>query len=349
MKKKGTRSWVKTRTPLLWRRDPSGVFYARVKVDGKDKFVSLKTDLLTVAKLRLPKAVDQLKRAANADNAPTVRQALEDAARDKSESPDIAENTKLYYERLVPTIIRTFPDPDMRLDRVTPTHLEEWRRAHSETHAPSRTNGAIVLWRHVFRLAVEQGHVAIDHSATLKRRRIAKQRYEIPTREDFARIVAEIEGQKKANSKAAAFAVRFLACTGLRKGDAKALRWRDIEGDSIVIRFQKNDDLRRIPLIPAAKELLEEIKEVQNHGPDDPVITCLPHEALKNACKRLGLPHLRLHDLRHVFATRCIEAGVDLPTIARWLGHKDGGVLAAKIYGHLTNDHSATQAGKVVV
>jgi len=34
--------------------------------------------------------------------------------------------------------------------------------------------------------------------------------------------------------------------------------------------------------------------------------------------------------LRHLFATRCIESGVDIPTVSRWLGHKDGGALAMK-------------------
>jgi integrase len=48
--------------------------------------------------------------------------------------------------------------------------------------------------------------------------------------------------------------------------------------------------------------------------------------------------------LRHLFATRCIESGVDIPTVSRWLGHKDGGGLAMKVYGHLRNQHSASMA-----
>ena len=49
-------------------------------------------------------------------------------------------------------------------------------------------------------------------------------------------------------------------------------------------------------------------------------------------------------DLRHLFATLCIESGVDIPTVSRWLGHKDGGALAMKVYGHLRNQHSASMA-----
>jgi hypothetical protein len=53
------------------------------------------------------------------------------------------------------------------------------------------------------------------------------------------------------------------------------------------------------------------------------------------------------HDLRHLFATRCIESGVDIPTVSRWLGHKDGGALAMKVYGHLRDQHSVEMAQKV--
>lgn len=347
MKKKGT-IWVKTRTPLLWRHAPSGVFYSRVKLAGKDVWRSLDTDLLSVARNRLAAKVAEIRGARNRGSAPSVRQALEGAAADKGREPDLEENTKLYYQRLVTTIVRTFPDPDMRLDKVQPADMEEWKRRHAQQHAASRTNGAIVLWRHAFRLAMDAGFIGTDPSRKLRRRQVEQRRYPIPTRADFERIVVEVQGQKKANSTAAAFALRFLAFTGLRKGDARKLRWGDIDGTSIIVRIEKNNELRRIPLIPAALALLEEMRAVENHRPGDPVILCSPHEALRNACRRLGLPHLRLHDLRHVFATRCIESGVDLPTLSRWLGHKDGGVLAARIYGHLTDDHSATQAGKVV-
>lgn len=61
------------------------------------------------------------------------------------------------------------------------------------------------------------------------------------------------------------------------------------------------------------------------------------------ACKRLGLPHFHHHDFRPLFATTCLEAGVDLPTVARWLGHKDGGALAMRVYGHLRQEHSFRQ------
>jgi integrase len=76
------------------------------------------------------------------------------------------------------------------------------------------------------------------------------------------------------------------------------------------------------------------------------VVEC--EKALTSACAKLGVHRLTRHDLRHLFATRCIESGVDIPTVSRWLGHSDGGALAMKTYGHLRDEHSQAMAAKVI-
>jgi integrase len=68
---------------------------------------------------------------------------------------------------------------------------------------------------------------------------------------------------------------------------------------------------------------------------------------MTRACKEVGMTRITHHDLRHLFATRCIETGVDIPTVSKWLGHKDGGALAMRVYGHLRQDHSLAMAKKV--
>jgi integrase len=70
-------------------------------------------------------------------------------------------------------------------------------------------------------------------------------------------------------------------------------------------------------------------------------------KAIDRATKKVGAHRITHHDLRHLFATQCIESNVDIPTVSRWLGHKDGGVLAMKTYGHLRREHSQAQALKV--
>jgi integrase len=53
------------------------------------------------------------------------------------------------------------------------------------------------------------------------------------------------------------------------------------------------------------------------------------------------------HDLRYLFASCCLETGVDIPSVSRWLGHRDGGALCMKTSGYLRDDHSTNEAKKV--
>jgi len=69
--------------------------------------------------------------------------------------------------------------------------------------------------------------------------------------------------------------------------------------------------------------------------------------SLASACSAIGVKKMTHHDLRHLFATTCIESGVDVPTVAAWLGHVDGGVLAMQTYGHIRPSHSTEAAKRV--
>lgn len=94
-------------------------------------------------------------------------------------------------------------------------------------------------------------------------------------------------------------------------------------------------------------ELLDKLKQ-SNPLPSDMVCRVGECEkSLTRACKLTKVTRITHHDLRHLFATRCIESGVDIPTVSRWLGHSDGGALAMKVYGHLRREHSASMAQKV--
>jgi integrase len=53
------------------------------------------------------------------------------------------------------------------------------------------------------------------------------------------------------------------------------------------------------------------------------------------------------HDLRHHFISYAVMSGLDFMTIARWVGHKDGGILIGKVYGHLADEHRKAQAARM--
>jgi integrase len=70
-------------------------------------------------------------------------------------------------------------------------------------------------------------------------------------------------------------------------------------------------------------------------------------ECLKMSRRAAGLEWMAFHDLRHRFASLAVMAGLDYMTIAAWLGHKDGGMLVARVYGHLSDTHKAQAAAKL--
>ena len=156
---------------------------------------------------------------------------------------------------------------------------------------------------------------------------------------------------------------RFLAFTGCRKGEAAGVRWQDVDTVRGIIRVRGTKTeaaTREVPLSKSTRELLERIlarrqkaAEVAIDGkpyidPASPVLAVNEAQlSLDRACAKVGSPRLTHHDLRDAFATTCIEAGVDIPTVAAWLGHADGGALLMKTYAHHRRPHSIAQMEKV--
>ena len=145
----------------------------------------------------------------------------------------------------------------------------------------------------------------------------------------------------------------FMAYSGARVQEAVTWTWEDERDKSIFIRGTKTETSRdrEVPKIAPMVDLLEKMKARrlsdgrELSGAAFGISQC--REALASACKRVGVPRWTHHTCRHLFATICIESGVDIPTVSRWLGHADGGALAMKTYGHLRQEHSQAQAAKV--
>jgi integrase len=70
-------------------------------------------------------------------------------------------------------------------------------------------------------------------------------------------------------------------------------------------------------------------------------------ESLRLARKEAGLSRFGFHDCRHCFISFSVMSGIDYLTIARWVGHKDGGILIGKVYGHLSNERAKRQAKRL--
>jgi integrase len=111
----------------------------------------------------------------------------------------------------------------------------------------------------------------------------------------------------------------------------------------------KNGGTRLVPMIPELEGMLKILREDRANEPDKAsvmrVFEC--EKSMTHAAAKIGMARITHHDLRHLFATICIESGVDIPTVSRWLGHKDGGALCMRTYGHLRQEHSLAQARRV--
>ncbi len=112
----------------------------------------------------------------------------------------------------------------------------------------------------------------------------------------------------------------------------------------------KNHEARTLPLFPALEVLLMRLRPLMPEpmqSSDRIVQIDNAKKAITSACQTAKLPHFHHHSLRHFFCSNAIEAGIDFKTIAGWLGHKDGGLLVAKTYGHLRDEHSAAMAKRM--
>jgi integrase len=193
-------------------------------------------------------------------------------------------------------------------------------------------------------------------AAAVKRAPVRSKGMRLPTIDQFNALIAEMRAGHGRDSKNSADLAAGLAFTGCRIGEAREVEWRDIDFDAgeVVVRGDattgtKNWELRRVPLIPDAHALFERMRSERPGEPLDAKVFRVGEcqKALDRGCRKVGADRITHHDLRHLFATRCIESGVDIPTVSRWLGHKDGGALAMKTYGHLRREHSLAQAKRV--
>ncbi|HVW21223.1 MAG TPA: site-specific integrase [Opitutaceae bacterium] len=242
------------------------------------------------------------------------------------------------------------------------------RRGNSATSV----NSAIDVLRALLDLAVERGEIR-DNPVRLRRgplggrlkKRAPRRALIPPSRAQLAALFAAMERNGAVGGRGAEAAdfCRFLAMSGARVGEAGRLTWGLVLWDRGLVHlpgYKSESSARFVPLFPELGALLRRIRGRRRSaarfrpgrrdflGPEDPVFHLREcQRTIDSACRRTGVPRLTHHDFRHLFATACIESGVDVPTVSRWLGHADGGVLAMKTYGHFRPDHSSLAAQKV--
>src|SRR6266567_3723574 len=358
---KPTKTWERTRLQNLIRHK-SGRYYARAFAGGKEVWKSLKTSHYSVAQARLAEFLkEHRERASNGNGGASGKMTFGEAAaihlRNLDDNPRIKPSTRDYWRRRLLALAKSWRGlNETEVRKITQIACKEWATTYVKKASPTNYNNTIALLRHVLAIAIEAGVIYSNPAATLKRTAIRGKEIALPSIDKFNALLAEMRnGHSRYSPHCADFAAG-LAFTGCRVGEAREIAWRDVdfEAGEIVVRGDaetgtKNWELRRVPLIPDARALLDRMRAERPRKPLDAKVFQVGEcqKALDRAFKKVGADRITHHDLRHLFATRCIESGVDIPTVSRWLGHKDGGALAMKTYGHLRREHSIAQAQRV--
>jgi integrase len=252
---------------------------------------------------------------------------------------------------------------DLPLGSLKRSHVEAWIKGMSTTSTTrkkplaastihTRTNNV----RSVLRAAVEDRVITRDPSkgVTLPRRRRAESAMVIPTTGEVGAIL------RVADRRFTAY-VGLCAFAGLRLGEAAAVQVGDVDflrrtltlsrqvqrenGGGIEIRPPKYGSERVLFLAPALVELLAAHVEKNCPGdePDRWMFVGLgtepPHQNTighwwRTTLKAAGLSGIKLHDLRHYYASGLIAAGCDVVTVQRALGHSRA-TTTLNTYSHL--------------
>src|SRR5215831_9035324 len=358
---KSTKTWTKTLKPNLLRHK-SGRYYARAYASGKEVWQSLKTSHYSVAEARLAEFMkEHRERVSNANGEVSAKmtfgEALKIHQQNQADDVTIKPATRHYWNQIFVALLKSWPGlADTEIRRTTKTDCKKWARTFRKVASPTRYNNTISGLRHVFDVAKEAGVIYSNPAEHLERMPVRAKQLTLPSSDEFSQIVDVVERAGAWCSRDCADFLRGLAFTGCRKSEAAQVEWHDLdfEKGEIVVRGDpetatKNWEVRRVPMIPDASALFE---RMHAERPGEALTAKVfrvreCQKALDRACKRVGAARITHHDLRHLFATRCIESGVDIPTVSRWLGHKDGGALAMKTYGHLRREHSIAQAQRV--
>lgn len=301
--------------------------YARyVDADGVRREVALGTQLLAEARVKAREIDAYLKAGVKKETRPQSITFAEFADRFVESYSGWSEATKL---RNGPYFVANFCDQwgKRQLNSITTGEIQQWvssllvrgnKRSQGRPLSPNSVNLHRCFLSSMFRTAVEWGMIESNPVAPVKRIRVQEQPPDPLTLDELDRLLEHLPDY-------AAWAVRVMAYTGMRRGEAFGLVWRDVDlVNGITVRNTKTAKFRVIPIID---ELKEELRRRQGNasdpvvpGPDGKPLADL-RVSLAQASEKAGIPRVHHHRLRHTFATILRDSGAPLDRIQALLGH----------------------------
>ena len=251
---------------------------------------------------------------------------------------------------------------ETRLDRITKAQINAFIAKRQGAGISGRTvNLDVIALRNVLNMAIDDGWLKYLPTENLRPLKWTATKRALVTAADIDRLCAAAVANTK-NGRQLADYLRLRAFTGARRNEALRLRWADVDFERSQITIgadglAKNYEARTVDFYPKLETHLKGM--FAHRQPDSQFLFPSPQrgdkdasaktfmESLRLARAAVGLPAFGFHDCRHFFISFCVMSGIDYITIARWVGHKDGGVLIGKVYGHLSNEHAKQQAQRI--
>lgn len=340
----------------LFKSNPGGYYYLIWKSNGQKQRLSLKTKDFQTATVRLRDKLSAVKAWKRHDAKITFEklakrwEATDLAGRDLKRS---SREDRLYH---VTAIYRQWPSLQRtRIIDITAARCQQWKARRLRSISAQRLNNEVGTLKQILAFAVRH-HLLLDNpAADLVRVRVPRSIVRCPSRAQFVTLVQYLRTKNDLyyawKQKEAVYLVELLAYSGMRLNECASLLWEDVHFDrnEILItggeKGTKNRENRLLPLFTPLRKRLESI----TRRPGDPRVLRIWNcrDAFQQACDKLGFPRYKLHSLRHFFITNMVEEGIDYRTIADWVGHRDGGVLIGRVYGHLRRDRAQELAKRI--
>jgi len=241
----------------------------------------------------------------------------------------------------------------MKIAAVTHADVDALHRKIS-TRAPTHANRVLAALSKIFSLSIKWG-LRSDNPVKGVERNQEHKRHRYLSGAELARLtkaLAELKDQGAAN------VVRLLLLTGARRGELLAAKWADIDLEIGVWSkpgsTTKQQTLHRVPLSEAACRLLAEMRARAGDAEWLFPARRTPHrldidDAWGVLRKTANIPDVRLHDLRHTYASVLASAGLSLPVIGALLGHSTP--TTTHRYAHLFDDplRAATERASAIL
>jgi integrase len=337
----------------LYRYNPSGQYFARVRFKGKLYRRKLETDDLALAKRKIRDFRNNLERTDASKGNASFEKVL-DAYTDTLTGTDSTKEKKLV---VVAKLKQTwFGIDSLPLRTVKPSQVQTWLAKHYGESSASYYNAALTVIRDALKLAARDRIIIESPADGLKYRTRTKPIRLTPTFGQFKQIVADIRSQKfNRDAEQSGDFIEFLGLAGLGQAEAAALTRAhvDLDAGQFFPYRQKTKTGFAVPIFPQLRPLMEKL--CAGKKPHERLFSILEsRKALENACKRLGfvrelpdgslVPQFTHRSFRRMFITRAIERGVDVKVIAQWQGHQDGGKLILQTYSYVRPVHSQRMA-----